>query len=247
MTHHILNWQGDKPGSRVMEEARRARYGLMHDYCVQHAINHLFLGHHQDDQAETFLIRLVAGSGLDGLSGMRPVQEMHDGMALVRPFLTFPKERLIATCHAYHVPFVQDPSNKKDDYLRPRLRAARATLEEEGLSNKRLAVTAARLARARAALEQVTDQAFRRALKHQDDAGTLYDFSIFLAEPEEVRLRLLLKAIDYLRPDDAYAPRMERVEELLRALCADGFKGRTLGGCLFAIQDAGKALWVGKE
>lgn len=245
--YHILPWEGDKPDARIMEEARRARYALMYDYCEKNGINHLFIAHHQDDQAETFLIRLAAGSGLDGLAGMRHEQKTDKGISLIRPLLSFPKERLIATCQAHDVPFVEDPSNQKQDYLRPRLRAARDVLEEEGLSNKRLAVTASRLARARSALEYITHQAFDTILQAQADNALTLDFKGFSAYPEEIRVRLVLRAIALFSPGKDYAPRMEKVEDLVLALGLPDFSGRTLGGCIFAIRQGGQALWVSKE
>lgn len=245
--HTILTWQGDKPEARIMEEARKARYRLLADECRAQGIRHLFAAHHQDDQAETFLIRLTAGSGLDGLGGMRPVQPAADGVLLVRPLLAFPKDRLIATCRANFIPYVEDPSNAKAEYKRPRLRAARQVLEEEGLTAKRLAVTAARLSRARAALEGIAGQAFGRCLSGEAPDGLTFDFPAFQAEAEEIRLRILLMALDRLRPDADYAPRMEKTEELLAALDDPAFKSRTLGGCLFAIRDKGRVLWIGKE
>lgn len=247
VTHTILRWDGDKPDSRIMEEARRARYALMADYCRVRDVAHLFVAHHRDDQAETFLIRLAAGSGLDGLSGMRAQQALENGLVLVRPFLPFGKDRLVATCHARNIPFVIDPSNAKEDYLRPRLRAARAALEEEGLSNKRLSVTAARLARARDALETIAAQAYDDCRMEEDADSTTFDMDRFRACPAEIRLRLLLAVMDRLHPARDYAPRMEKVEDLLDALENLDFKGRTLGGCVFALKGAGRALYVGRE
>jgi tRNA(Ile)-lysidine synthase len=96
--HSVLKWEGDKPQNRIQEEARNARYRLMTDYCAGQGISSLFLAHHQDDQAETFLLRLAMGSGLDGLAAMRAVHKTGAGLILLRPFLTLPKERLLATC-----------------------------------------------------------------------------------------------------------------------------------------------------
>ncbi|HRQ60295.1 MAG TPA: ATP-binding protein, partial [Alphaproteobacteria bacterium] len=47
-THHILRWQGQKAASRIQENARAARYGLMAEYCRMHGIAHLCLAHHRD-------------------------------------------------------------------------------------------------------------------------------------------------------------------------------------------------------
>ncbi len=82
LTHKILTWVGKKPTTKIAETAREKRYELMADYCHAHKISHLFLAHHADDQAETVLMRLAAGSGVDGLAGMENIskyRECHPG------------------------------------------------------------------------------------------------------------------------------------------------------------------------
>ena len=110
LTHHVLRWE-QGADTRIQEEARRARYDLMAEYCRARDIRHLFLAHHMDDQAETVLFRLAKGSGLDGLAGMKPWQERGD-IVLLRPLLEIPKERLLETCASESIPFVKDPSNE---------------------------------------------------------------------------------------------------------------------------------------
>ncbi len=79
-------------------------------YCRAHGIACLVTAHTENDQAETMLMRLRRGSGLDGLAAMPPVSE-RDGVALVRPLLGISKSRLIAYLRARSIPFVHDPSN----------------------------------------------------------------------------------------------------------------------------------------
>ena len=247
VTHIILKWQADKPQTRIMEEARKARYDLMAGFCREQEIHSLYLAHHMDDQAETFLLRLAAGSGLDGLAGMRAQQNYDESLTLKRPCLSVTKEELITYCKENDIPFVLDPSNEKTDYARPRLRAARRVLEEEGLTSKRLSVTAMRLRRARSALEQITDEVFT-AHCQQEAQGIMADWTALKSQPEEILLRLLLKAIDLAGPARDYPPRMEKVEDLLSRLLYDSnFSGATLGGCKFAWKGPDKALYICKE
>ncbi len=248
VTHEILRWEGDKPGSRILEEARTARYGLMTKAMKKSESHALFIGHHRDDQAETFLIRLAKGSGLDGLAGMRSVQPLDDHQMIVRPLLDVSKEELIAICDDNKIPYINDPTNENAAYLRPRLRAAQSILEEEGLSSKRLAVTAKRLARAKAALEDFAHDLFVMAIKEQREDGFLLDYKSLHAAHEELVVRVLLKIMDELRPDADYGPRMERLENLLERILRDpAFKGATLGGCIFALDRKNATLWIGKE
>ena len=247
--HKILTWQGDKPAARIQEEARKARYGLMAEYCAAQGIAHLFLAHHADDQAETVLFRLAKGSGLDGLGGMRAAQNYNDDLTLIRPLLNIEKSRLIATCRHHDLAAIDDPTNFCTDYARPRLRAAREVLEEEGLSTKRLATTAYRLQRARAALDDVTDIVFRDAQSSGSDDGALQlDWAILQTQPEEIALRVIIQSIQSLKPDADYLPRMEKIEALLYDLFhEESFRKRTLGGLVFARDDKTQMLLIKGE
>lgn len=248
VTHKTLFWSDDKPQSRVLEEARAARYKLLQSAMKQSGTEHLFVAHHQDDQAETFLIRLSKGSGLDGLSGMKVLQPMDAGGVIVRPLLDVSKSDLVAMCDTNNIAYVLDPTNENQNYTRPRLRAAQEILEEEGLSSKRLAVTAKRLGRARAALDQMAKNLYDLSLKEKRSDGFLFDYRALTQSHEELVLRVLLNAMEELRPDADYAPRMEKAEALLERLLRDpAFNGATLGGCIFAMDRKNGTLWIGKE
>jgi tRNA(Ile)-lysidine synthase len=247
-THVILRWGGDKPGARVLEEARTARYALMRDYCAAQNISYLFIAHHQDDQAETFLMRLAKGSGLDGLAGMKVEQDMAS-LVLVRPLLSVSKSELVAFCDQYDIPYVRDPTNDKTDYMRPRLRAARAVLEEEGMSAKRLATTAMRLARARAALETYAGDAYTACVCSRSDVAISFHVSALKKYPEDIVLRVLLRAMGDVRVSaTSYPPRLEKVEGVAGMFMRDALeKTTTLGGCLFVPDAKNDLLWVKGE
>lgn len=190
LSHHVqtLRWPDGVPVQKVMEQARAARYAALAGFCDAHGVGGILLGHHRDDQAETVLFRLAKGSGIDGLGGMRAVQRLGGHMQgpvtqeperakerpgerpgerdvwLVRPLLDCGHEDLVAYCAAHGLKWVEDPSNLNEAFARPRLRGAREVLEREGLSAKRLAVTAGRLARAAAALDVWAQDVFGAAL-----------------------------------------------------------------------------------
>lgn len=233
--HTILRWEGEKPRTRILEEARRARFALLSEYCRAHGISNLFLAHHRDDQAETFLTRLAKGSGLDGLAAMGPVSTQESGLRVIRPLLDIGKSELESFCRERGVVWIEDPSNRDPRYLRPRLRAAREVLEREGLSSERLATTARRVRRAREALEVFSEKAFLACLRERTDHGLVFSLSAWRMEPEEVRLRILLKAVETLHAQEKpYGPRLERMEALADALFSDeAFRRRSLAGCLF--------------
>ncbi len=248
LTHVVLNWQGDKPDTGLLEAARHARYGLLHEYCEGHKIHHVFLGHHQDDQAETFLIRLSKGSGLDGLAGMKPVQE-NNKINLCRPFLNISKADLVSYCTEHDINFAQDPTNENEDYLRPRLRKSMDVLSEEGLTPERLSALSKRLLRARNALNVITEYTYDECLVEVQDNKIILNFDDLKKEPEEIMFRVIVKATKILRNKSDYGIRMDRLENLFGSLrhSSESFKPRTLGGLIFALKDNNAALFIEKE
>lgn len=132
--HVILEWVHDNPMSRLQERARKARYELLTEWCKQHQISTLILGHHQQDQEETFWLRLASGSGLDGLRGMKKRLVRND-VVFLRPFLGFSKEQIKKTLLAKKQEWIEDPSNQNSHFFRGRFRHF---LQDEGLSSQRL-------------------------------------------------------------------------------------------------------------
>ncbi|GJL85035.1 MAG: tRNA(Ile)-lysidine synthase [Micavibrio sp.] len=251
VTHSVLTVSKDKEeqsSTRIMENARAARYKALEAHCKARGIRHLFLAHHQDDQAETFLFRLAKGSGLDGLAAMAPAQDYSGNLVLLRPLLDVPKDRLIATCEDRGVSFVNDPSNEAEKFARPRLRKARAALEEEGLTSKRLSVTALRLARARQALDQIADMAVQDVTIENEPKRIVLNNEVLKAWPGEIGLRILIKAINTLGTESAYGPRMEKVEALFEALMLEPeFRKRTLGGVIVDRDDKANTVLLTTE
>jgi len=253
VSHVILKWGEKKPLSGVMEVARKVRYEMMAEYCASKAALTLFVAHHQDDQAETFLIRLSKGSGLDGLASMAVVRHYNEDLKIIRPFLKASKEELINYCDKYNVPYAVDPSNKNKDYLRPRLRESMAALEAEGLSNKRLATTAQRMGRAREALETITAHVFHDCFIQKTNKAISFDFDHLKEQPEEIGLRVIHRALEEMRGDTDYNVRMEKLEDLFQSIWFESkdFKPRTLGGAVFSLKrdksTGNTALYIEKE
>lgn len=243
----ILKWTGKKPKTRLMEAARKARYRLMAAHCNKRRIPYLFLAHHAGDQFETVLFRFAKGSGLDGLAGMKVLQVYDQNLTLLRPFLGLEKDRLIATCQHYKIEPAIDPTNENSQFARPRLRAAKDILAAEGLTVKRVGITAMRLERARMALEKISHDLFID-LATIEKGGVSLDWTLVSSQPAEIVLRLLIKAIQTLRPDEDYLPRMEKIEVLMMDLLSkNSFRKRTLGGLVFERKDKAGILKISKE
>ena len=217
LPHRTLRWHGAKPNTGVPAAARAARYRLLAQAARASGATHILTAHTRDDQAETLLMRMLRGSGIAGLAAMARQSE-RDGVWLARPLLDVPKSQLVATLNKAKIAFADDPTNRDINYTRPRLRALMPALAEEGGDARNLARLASRLARANAALEVLVDGAERYlALRDRNDAARFgFDASAFAGLPEEIRLRLLMRAID--RVGHEGPAELGKVEALLAAL-----------------------------
>jgi tRNA(Ile)-lysidine synthase len=240
LPHRTMRWSGDKPKTGVPAAARMARYRLLAQAARNFGATHVLTAHTRDDQAETLLMRLLRGSGIAGLSAMARESARED-LLLVRPLLDVPKSRLIATLDKAKIGFADDPTNRDTALTRPRLRQLLPLLAAEGGDARGLARLASRLARANAAVDVLADGAerylaltdfrmrngFAAGKSQTKDFRTTefqtvefetkeFDACAFAAMPEEIRLRLLMRAID--RVGHEGRAQLGKVETLLAQL-----------------------------
>ncbi|BBF91802.1 tRNA(Ile)-lysidine synthase [Blastochloris tepida] len=242
--HRTLAWLGDKPMSGVMAAARTARYGLIAEAAAAFGACDVATAHTLDDQAETVLLRLAAGSGPAGLAAMRAV-EPRGLIRLHRPFLAVAKARLIATLAARGIIWSGDPSNADPRFARPRLRAAWEALAREGLTAGRLARLAARQARAEAALEAATDAA-EAALAGAGAGGAVrLPVAEFVALPAEISLRLLGRAIGRVGTEGPVElAKLERLHDALHEYVQTSRQHAPAGGETYRRTLAGAVISV---
>jgi tRNA(Ile)-lysidine synthase len=223
LPHRTLRWTGAKPETGLPAAARSARYRLLAQAARQSRATHILTAHTRDDQAETLLMRLLRGSGIAGLAAMARESE-RDGLRLARPLLDVSKSRLIATLQKAGIDFADDPTNRDVSFTRPRIRAVMPALAAEGGDARSLARLAFRLARANAAVEVLAEGAERylalRDRQAEIDGGArnarTFDMTAFAGMPEEIRVRLLLRAINRFGHEGP--AELGKVEALLAAL-----------------------------
>lgn len=239
-----LSWEGAKPKAGVQAAAREARYRLLGEWCAENGVLHLVTAHHREDQAETVLLRLAAGSGFDGLAAMPPVQETSWGRIL-RPLLRASRSRLRATLEALGQGWIEDPANVDPAFARARLRRSAGALAREGLTPARLAATAGRIGAAREALERETAALLARSTTIFPAGHALADREALAAAPLDLSRRALERILGCIG-GRRYAPRRARLEPLLDRLRGKGvMEARTLAGC--AIRPSGGAILFVRE
>lgn len=240
-SHTALRWHWDGKGN-VMDAARRARLELIGHWRGD--LRHVLMAHTADDVAETFLLRLARGSGVDGLAAMQARRTVPQGFEVIRPCLDMRRAELRHYARVLHVPWVEDPTNDNPKYERARARQMLPPLTDLGLSPSDLTDTAKRLLRAREALQA-------RAISVADDlvvehaSGTLLiDRDGFAGIERETQLRLLAAAMMWIS-GAAYRPRVASLEDALdRALSGgvstlSGAKLDPVDGTIFVYRELG--------
>lgn len=241
-----LPWKGPKPKGDIEAEAREARYRLMGEALRARKIGALYVGHTRDDQAETFLLRLGRGSGLDGLAAMRahapyPLAEFHE-LALIRPLLAVARQRLRPHLEDVGQAWLEDRMNVDARFARVRIRNAWEALEKAGLSKERLVDAASHLARAREALDQVTLAVLARAARIENGMA-FAEPAALIAAPREVALRALARLLMAISGQQ-YRPRFERLERLFDRIEAGKIDGGcTLHGCRIGVAPKSRAVF----
>ncbi|WP_415183563.1 tRNA lysidine(34) synthetase TilS [Phaeovulum sp.] len=225
--HETLRWQGWDGRGNLSDAARRARYTLMADWARAHDVEAVALGHTADDQAETFLMRLARGAGLDGLSAMA-TERAAWGALWLRPLLAAPRADLRAFLRDLGAQWAEDPSNDDPSYDRVRARAVLTALAPLGISVGGIADVTAHLREVREVVARATYIAAQQILR-VEVGDLLFDRAGFASHPPELRRRLLAQGLRWVASAD-YAPRAAPLADLIKTILAGGTA--TLHGCL---------------
>ena len=229
--HTILKWEGWDKSGNLQDEARKARLRLIANWAAREGISHVALGHTMDDQAETVLLRLARGSGVDGLSGMA-AQRMDNGLTWVRPLLHVRRKVLRAYLVAENVTWADDPSNDDLIYDRVKARQALKHLDDLGLSVEGLVETAERMKDARTALESATLALAEECVEVTDAGEVRIDQAIFNAASDEIRFRLFSATLKWIS-GATYRPRFDSLRRVLARI--DKENGQTLQRCVIRL------------
>ena len=229
LEHTTLSWQGWDHRGNLQNAARRARRALLADWAGAQGLTAVALAHTRDDLAETFLMRLGRGAGVDGLAAMRPLWH-EQGVQFRRPLLAASRDHLREYLRGIDAEWVDDPSNEMDRFDRVRVRKALKLLAPLGIDPVRLADVAAHMSQARLALEAGAEALMRECVTAR--AGILWICPEIFDAPLDLQRRLLQQVIAGIHPQD-YAPRGPALVAL-RDRLQRGVAGQ-LAGCHFTV------------
>jgi len=241
----ILPWNGKKPSKNIQAIARDKRYSLLVKECKKNDIRYLLLGHHVNDLLENFLIRLVRGSGLNGLISFNKNTKYKDQkLAILRPLLDIEKKDLIYVTKKVFNFFIKDPSNINKEFKRTRIRNLLQSLEKEGLDKKKLILTINNLKDSDRSIKFYLDKNLNENAIFLKKKNIYILNQNFFDQSHEIIFRSLTKIIQRLGKKN-YPVRGKSLNELIKEINAKSFSKVTLGGCF--IDRINETILISKE
>ena len=231
-----LRWNEDKPQAGLQEAARLARYHLIGKAMAADGCGVLLTAHHRQDQAETVLMRMAHGSGIEGLKGISLWSEV-EGVRVFRPLLATDPSTLRQLVADAGLSPAEDPSNIDPHYERVRWRQAMPALAELGLDAAALSVFAKRMAEADAAIAQMTDACFSELVRLDGFGSARMELAPFVGLSPAISTRLLGRVLNIV--GGRQKPRaLGQVERLRRSLTDSMMpKSTTVMGCVVRLKD----------
>ena len=193
------------------------------------------LGHHINDLFENFLIRIVRGSGLNGLISFKKKAKYRDqDLNIIRPLLNLEKKDLLYVSSKVFNFFVKDPSNINKDYKRTRIRNLLYSLQEEGLDIKKLKLTINNLKDSDRSIKFYVNKNLEKNSFFLKKKKIYILSHNFFDQSHEIIFRSLTQIIQKLG-NKYYPTRGKSINELIKKISKKSFTKVTLGGCFIEI------------
>jgi tRNA(Ile)-lysidine synthase len=240
---NILTWNGSKPSENIQSVAREKRYKLLISESKKLNIKNILLGHHLGDLFENFFIRILRGSGLNGLVSLDQKTQI-EGVNLIRPLLYYDKEDLIYVSNYIFGSFVKDPSNKDDKFKRVRVRNFLKQLELEGLDRNKFLLTIKNLKFANESINFYTKKNLEENISFFKKKKSVFLKENFFYHSQEVVFRSLTEIIK-LVGKKYYPVRGKKIDTVIQMINTKSPFKVTLGGCI--IKKINQTIIVSKE
>ena len=195
----------------VEQQARLARYQAYQQHLQDHEI--LVLAHHQQDQAETLLLRLFSGAGVHGLASMQAFDVRKD-LSIWRPFLNLSREQINNWSQQLALDYVTDPTNQDIQYDRAWCREVLWDVLQQRFPKMQTAIARS------SGLMQDAAEILDEVLQHDwQQCATDGELDLVeLAQLSTARQRQLLSA--WMKGNDLYRPSFDMVQRLQQEVIA---------------------------
>ena len=232
----IIIWKGKKPKSNVQSIARKIRYNLLVNECIKDKVKTILIAHHIDDLYESFIIRLLRGSGLKGLTSFSNLSsefKHNSNIKILRPLINQNKKNLLYTAKKVFNFYINDSSNENILFKRVRVRNLINNLKNEGLDEKKLKLTIDNLTESNITINYYVNENIRLNTNFLNSGRKLKCIinKKFFNNPKEVIFRSMGDILRYIGKN-YYAPRGKSVVNLLNRIGSENFNKTTLSGCI---------------
>jgi tRNA(Ile)-lysidine synthase len=219
--------------------ARRARYDFFNKVVTRLKANKIALGHNADDQAETVLMRLLRGSGREGLSGIPPARELKPGsrVKIIRPLIEATREAIERYLKQNRIKTRLDASNIESVYLRNRIRLKLLPLLAKYNPNIKsvLIRTAQVLGEEDRYLERIVDKHLKRIVKKESGRVTLGIIKLSsLSLP--IQRRILRESLRVVK-GDRFDIQLSHIDDIIGLLKARGKASLDLPGNILVTKE----------
>ena len=240
---NILTWHGAKPKNNIQSIARDKRYELLINKAKKYKIKNILLGHHLDDLFENFFIRILRGSGLNGLISLDK-ETQRDAINLIRPLINFNKKDLIYLSNFIFGSYVLDPSNKDDKFKRVKIRNFLKQLGLEGLDRNKFYLTIKNLKLANENIKFYVKKNLEKNVTILQKKENVILREDFFSQSEEVVFRSFVDVIKFVGKK-YYPVRGKKIGRIINLIGTKTSFKVTLGGCV--IKKVNGTVLLSKE
>jgi len=240
---NILSWKGKKPKNNIQSVARDKRYKLLSNTAKKFKLKNILVGHHLDDLFENFFIRILRGSGLNGLVSLDQITQ-YEKINLIRPLLNFDKKDLIYLSEYVFGWYIKDPSNKDDKFKRVKIRNLLKQLELEGLDKNKFLLTIKNLKSSNETIKFYTKKNLLENITFLEKKRSVILKDSFFKNSAEVVFRSFSEVIKFVGKK-YYPSRGKKIENIIKLINSKPAFKTTLGGCI--IKKISLTVIVSKE
>ena len=227
---NVLTWNGLKPIKNIQSVARDKRYEILINKAKQSKIKNILLGHHLDDLFENFFIRILRGSGLNGLISLDKETKKNE-VNLIRPLINIEKKDLIYISKNIFGTYINDPTNEDEKYKRVKIRNFLTQLNLEGLDRRKFFLTIKNLKIANENIKFYVKNNLDKNVTFLQTKKSAILKESFFSQSDEVVFRSFVELIQIIGKK-YYPVRGKKIDRIMQLINLKSSFKVTLGSCI---------------